>query len=127
MRYTEVDDNGKMTDQALRDQLTNHLMNSRAMELAHQRAFEEGRAGVLDRRSTTYFKAYATEEDKRRDELLIALLGTAGLGWEGDEFSADELRVTRQFLMNKALSIGGGTTEIQLNLVAKSLGLPQAS
>lgn len=127
LRYTEVDDNGKMIDWALRDQLTDHMMNSQAMGLAHRRAFEEGRAGVLDRRSTTYFKAYATEEDKRRDELLIALLGTAGLGWEGDEFSADELRVTRQFLMNKALSIGGGTTEIQLNLVAKSLGLPQAS
>ena len=37
--------------------------------------------------------------------------------------SEDELRVTRQFLMNKALSIGGGTTEVQLNLVAKTLGL----
>lgn len=126
LRYTEVDDSGKMTNNALRDQLTEHLMNAQAMALAHQRAFEEGRAGVLDRRSTTYFKAYATEEDKRRDELLVALLGSAALGWEGDEFSEDELRVARQFLMNKALTIGGGTTEIQLNLVAKSLGLPQA-
>jgi len=40
-----------------------------------------------------------------------------------DDFSADELQVPRQFLMNKALSIGGGTTEIQRNLVAKALGL----
>ena len=57
------------------------------------------------------------------DELLMALLGSAALGWEGDEFSEDELRLTRQFLMNKALSIGGGTTEVQLNLVARTLGL----
>jgi acyl-CoA dehydrogenase len=123
LRYTEVDDNGKMTDSTLRDQLTSHLMNAQAMGLAHQRAFEEGRAGVLDKRSTVYFKAYATEEDKRRDELLIALLGSAALGWEGNEFSEDELQVTRQFLLNKVLSIGGGTTEVQLNLVAKALGL----
>ncbi|MEH6551670.1 MAG: acyl-CoA dehydrogenase family protein [Pseudomonadales bacterium] len=124
LRYTALDENGRMKDSLLREQLTQHLMNSKAMALSHQRAFEEGRAGQLDRRSTSYFKAFATEEDKRRDELLVALLGSAGLGWEGDEFSEDELRVTRQFLMNKALSIGGGTTEIQLNLVAKALGLP---
>ena len=121
--YTDVDARGRMTDGVLRDQLTSHLMNTQAMGLAHQRAFEEGRAGVLDKRSTVYFKAYATEEDKRRDELLMALLGSAALGWEGDAFSEDELRLTRQFLMNKALSIGGGTTEVQLNLVAKTLGL----
>ncbi len=50
---------------------------------------------------------------------------SAGLGWEWDEFSATELQVTHQFLMNKALSIGGGTTEVQMNLVAKAIGLPQ--
>jgi acyl-CoA dehydrogenase len=125
LRYGGTNDEGKLSDPALRQQLTDHLMNTHAMGLAQQRAFEEGRAGVLDRRSTLYFKAFATEEDKRRDELLLAILGSAALGWEGEGFSADELRITRQFLMNKSLSIGGGTTEVQLNLIAKSLGLPQ--
>jgi acyl-CoA dehydrogenase len=54
---------------------------------------------------------------------LFGTFKRAALGWQGDAFSEDELRVTRQFLMNKALSIGGGTTEVQLNLVAKALGL----
>jgi alkylation response protein AidB-like acyl-CoA dehydrogenase len=124
-RYTELDDNGKIKDGTLREQLTDHLMNSQAMGLAQRRAFEEGMAGVMDKRSVTYFKAYATEEDQRRDELLLALLGSSALGWEGDEFTEDQLRIPRQFLMNKALTIGGGTTEVQLNLVAKALGLPQ--
>jgi alkylation response protein AidB-like acyl-CoA dehydrogenase len=114
-----------MLGPALRSQLTDHLMNTHAMGLAQQRAFEEARAGVLDKRSTLHFKASATEEDKRRDELLLAILGSAALGWEGEGFSQDELQITRQFLMNKSLSIGGGTTEVQLNLIAKSLGLPQ--
>jgi len=125
LRYTGTDESGKLDDPSLRSQLTDHLMNAQAMGLAQQRAFEEGRAGVLDRRSTLYFKAWATEEDKRRDELLLAILGSAALGWEGEAFSEDELQICRQFLMNKALSIGGGTTEIQLNLMAKALGLPQ--
>lgn len=122
--YAGVDASGKLADATLRSQLTDHLMNAQAMQLAQQRAFEEGRAGVLDKRSTLYFKARATEEDQRRDELLLALLGSAALGWEGEGFSDDELQVARQFLTNKALTIGGGTTEVQLNLIAKSLGLP---
>lgn len=123
-RYSPLSGDGKMRDPKLRDQLTEHLMNAQAMGLSHRRAFEEGMAGTLDKRSLSYFKAYATEEDKRRDELLIALLGSQGLGWEGEGFSDDEIQATRQFLMNKALSIGGGTTEVQMNLVAKALGLP---
>jgi acyl-CoA dehydrogenase len=123
-RYVGINEQGKIADPLLRDRLTEHLMNTQAMGLSHRRAFEEGMAGSLDKRSLSYFKAYATEEDKNRDELLLALLGSQGLGWEGDGFSDDELMATRQFLMNKALSIGGGTTEVQLNLIAKQLGLP---
>ena len=108
-----------------REEIANAIADQ-AMQLAQRRAFEEGRAGVLDKRSTLYFKAYATEEDQRRDELLLAILGTSGLGWEGEGFSEDELQVARQFLTNKSLTIGGGTTEIQLNVIAKALGLPQS-
>jgi alkylation response protein AidB-like acyl-CoA dehydrogenase len=123
-KFVGLDADGKLADAALRDMLTDHLMNTQAMQLSQQRAFEEGRAGVLDKRSTLYFKAWATEEDQRRDELLLALLGSAALGWEGEGFSADELQVAKQFLTNKSLTIGGGTTEVQLNLMAKALGLP---
>ncbi|MCB1675002.1 MAG: acyl-CoA dehydrogenase, partial [Halioglobus sp.] len=43
-------------------------------------------------------------------------------------FTADELAVTRGWLSSKVMSIGGGTTEIQLNVIAKRvLGLPSAS
>ena len=124
-KYVGLDQTGKLADPALRERVTNHLMNDQAIQLSQLRAFEEGRAGVLDKRSTLHFKASATEEDQRRDELLLAILGSAALGWEGEGFSDDEVQVARQFLTNKALTIGGGTTEIQLNLIAKALGLPQ--
>lgn len=125
-KYVGLDESGKLVDDSLRDKLTSHLMNTQAMQLSQQRAFEEGRAGVLDKRSTLYFKAWATEEDQNRDELLLALLGSSTLGWEGEGFSDDELQVCRQFLTNKALTIGGGTTEVQLNLIAKAMGLPSS-
>ncbi len=123
--YVGLGDGGRLQDNELRGQLTDHLMQTQAIQLAQQRAFEEGRAGVLDSRSTLHLKATATEEDQRRDELLLAILGSSALGWEGPGFSDDELQVGRQFLTNKSLTIGGGTTEVQLNLVAKALGLPR--
>jgi alkylation response protein AidB-like acyl-CoA dehydrogenase len=47
------------------------------------------------------------------------------VGWEGNGFSDRELNTTRQWLRSKANSIEGGTSEVQLNVIAKRvLGLP---
>lgn len=107
-----------------RDRISHHLMNHRCNDLAQRRAGEEARAGKLDQASTTWFKAYATEEDKRRDELYAAMMGNRAMAWSGGDFTDAELKMTRLFFLDKSLSIGGGTTEIQWNLVAKALGLP---
>ena len=124
--YLGVDEDGKLANPALRADLTRHLMNARAMQLSHARAFEEGMAGVIDMNSVSYFKAAGTEEDKRGEELRIAMMGSAGLGWEGEGFDQErELNATRKLLESKVYSLGGGTTEVQWNVVAKKLGLPE--
>jgi alkylation response protein AidB-like acyl-CoA dehydrogenase len=56
---------------------------------------------------------------------LLSALGSQALGWEGEGFENDELAVTREWLRSKANSIEGGTSEVQLNVIAKRvLGLP---
>ena len=71
-------------------------------------------------------KYVGTECTKEREETLIAMLGTQGLGWEGEGFNDDELLATRGWLFSKALSIAGGSSEVQLNIIAKRiLGLPE--
>ena len=71
------------------------------------------------------FKLYGTEMNKRRYELLVKVLGSQALGWEGDGFNARELGTTREWLRSKGNSIEGGTSEVQLNIIAKRvLGLP---
>jgi alkylation response protein AidB-like acyl-CoA dehydrogenase len=51
-------------------------------------------------------------------------MGHQGLGWDGEGFAKDELRETRAWLRSKGNSIEGGTSEINLNVVAKRvLGL----
>jgi alkylation response protein AidB-like acyl-CoA dehydrogenase len=51
------------------------------------------------------------------------------LGWDNagghEEFSAEELAFTHRWLVSKTIAIAGGTSEIQLNIIAKRvLGLP---
>ena len=71
------------------------------------------------------FKLYGTEQNKKRYELLMKSMGSQMLGWEGDAFSAEELDITRAWLRTKANSIEGGTSGVQLNIIAKRvLGLP---
>lgn len=116
---------GKLVDSALRDRLVQHDMNSRALGLTHARAFEERLHGVADPGVPLMMKYVGTEEEKRKKELLVALMGNQGLGWEGGGFSEQELLATRGMLFSKALSIAGGTSEVQLNIIAKrALGLP---
>ena len=100
-------------------------MQMHALGLTHARGFEERQQGVQGD-SALIMKYVGTELEKLRGELLLALLGSAGLGWEGPGFNETELAALRQWAMSKTLTIAGGTSEIQLNIIAKrALGLPQ--
>lgn len=116
------DEHGRIVDPALRDLLTRQLMNDRAFEFTSKRAMSGGdaAAGVA-----SMLKYYGTEQNKRKLELLMKFAGSAGLAWEGEEFSDDDLALCRYWLRSKGNSIEGGTSEVQLNVIAKRvLGLP---
>ena len=116
---------GKIADPATRDAVVRQKMDSHAFGLTLQRTTEEAKAGQGMGAASSIFKYYGTELNKRRNELIIEVLGTQGLGWEGDSFSANELSATRSWLRSKGNSIEGGTTEVQLNVISKRvLGLP---
>jgi alkylation response protein AidB-like acyl-CoA dehydrogenase len=88
--------------------------------LTLQRARETREQGL-----SSMFKLLGTELSKRRKELRVAIAGYQGLGWEGPGFAAEDLQYTRDWLRSRANSIEGGTSEIQLNIIAKRvLGLP---
>ena len=74
---------------------------------------------------TSMFKVYGTELNMRRQELMVRIRGPQSLGWEGPGYEDDELEQTRDWLRSRGNSIEGGTSEIQLNIIAKRvLGLP---
>jgi alkylation response protein AidB-like acyl-CoA dehydrogenase len=115
---------GRVADVRLRDRIAQQEMDAQAFQLTRRRAAEEAKSGTPGPASAM-FKYYGTELNKRKFELLLQCAGTQALGWEGDDFSGEELRITREWLRSKANSIEGGTSEIQLNIIAKRvLGLP---
>lgn len=116
---------GCIADPILRDHIAAYSVDAHAFQLTRRRAAEEAESGAPPGPLSAMFKYYATELNKRRYEMLLEGEGFQGLGWEGAGFTDDELRFTREWLRSKANTIEGGTSEIQLNIIAKRvLGLP---
>jgi len=116
---------GRLSDPVLRDSVTQVEMDRLAFSATLQRSSDSAKAGQGPGHTASMFKYYGTELNKRKYEAMMSLLGTNGLGWEGDGFTPESLGVTREWLRSKGNSIEGGTSEIQLNVIAKRvLGLP---
>ncbi len=115
----------QIADPILRDAIAQSEMDSRAFALTVQRSRDAAKAGQQLGPETSMFKVYGTELNKRRTELVVRIAGPQGLGWEGEGFDARELTHTRDWLRARGNSIEGGTSEIQLNIIAKRvLALP---
>ena len=116
---------GKLSDPVLRQDILKHRMNDAAYRITLARTQEQSASGLAPGAESSFFKYYGTEQNKARYELLLRIFGTQALGWQAPGFSDAQLRVTREWLRSKANSIEGGTSEVQLNILAKRvLGLP---
>ena len=123
-RYVGEHEN-RIADAHVRNRVIAHKMNGAAFGLTLQRAAEESRLSTGPSATSSLFKLYGTEHNKDRFDVMLEIQGTASLGWEGDGFTDRELATTREWLRSRANSIEGGTSEVQLNIIAKRvLGLP---
>lgn len=119
------EENGRIADPSIRADVCNHRINDKAFQLTLSRSIDEAKAGNPDGNLASFFKYYGTEQNKRKYERLLEIMGIQAVGWEGQMFSDREIGTTRQWLRSKANSIEGGTSEVQLNVIAKRvLGLP---
>jgi len=125
LKYLGKTADGKIDNASVRDNVLAHRINDKAFSLTMQRSVDESKTGASPGALSSMFKYYGTEQNKGKYELLLDILGTQSLGWSGDDFTDDELGTTRAWLRSKANSIEGGTSEVQLNIIAKRvLGLP---
>lgn len=117
------DASGALDDSALRQRIAHYQLDAAAFSATMRRVQDEARAGQGLGAASSIFKYYGTELNKRRNDLNLAIHGENALGWEGEAY--DGGRLVRDWLRSRGNSIEGGTSEIQLNIIAKRvLGLP---
>jgi alkylation response protein AidB-like acyl-CoA dehydrogenase len=118
-------ENGRVSDPIVRDRVTQIEIDQLCMDLTLSRSREGIKIGKPPGPETSIFKLYGTELNQRRRELMMQIAGPQGLGWEGPGFAPEELALTRDWLRSRGNTIEGGTSEVQLNIIAKNvLGLP---
>ncbi len=114
-------ENDRLCDPELRVRLAEYAMDAKCYELTVDRVSKASRPGP----ESSILKVVGSEVKQRRWELAMEIAGPAGLGWDGPGFDARELQNTRDWLRSRANSIEGGSSEIQMNVIAKRvLGLP---
>ncbi len=117
--------NGILSDSILRSKVAKFEMDEAIFDYTIERIIDEAKAGNNSGALSSFFKYYGTELNISRYELMLALQGYDGLAWEGE--ASNEGQLARLFCRTKGNSIEGGTSEIQLNIIAKRiLGLPSS-
>ncbi len=120
-----ADTSGRLANSILRPTIARYQLDTLAFGATMARVGDEAKAGQGLGAASSIFKYYGTELNKRRNELNLAVGGEVALGWEGEAYRDGV--ISRDWLRSKGNSIEGGTSEVQLNIVAKRvLGLPDA-
>ena len=115
-------DGAVLSDAMLRTDIVRHEIDAWAFGLTMERVKDEAKAGQGVGALSSMLKYYGTELNKSRQELLMSVGGSDSLAWEDD--AGDQ---SRAWLRSRANSIEGGTSEINLNIIAKRvLQLPGA-
>ena len=128
------DDGGRIADPLIRDRIAALEIRSGAPR-PHDATCEGQRPGRAEAGARVVdFKLAGTELNQRRRDLHCAILGPQALGWESEPseggtagYAPEELKATLDSLRSRGNTIVGGTSEIQLDIIAKRvLGLPDA-
>lgn len=114
-----LDEAGRLADSVLRARIAEFEADEAACRLTVERIGDLMRAGEGHPAMSSMLKYYGSELNKRRWELMMAIHGIDALEWESQRSMGGAL--ARTWLRTKANSIEGGTSEIQLNIVARRI------
>jgi len=116
---------GPIDDPLLRAEIAAFDVDSLAFAAMSERFIDQLKAGASHPAFPSVMKYAGTELNKRRHGLVMAAGGSDALEW--DSAGSGGGKAPREWLRTKANSIEGGTSEIQLGIVAKHiLRLPGA-
>ena len=114
-----ADADGRLDDPMLRTRIAELEVDLMAFQLSMERVGDQVKARQVSPAIASMLKYYGSELNKRRHELAMAAGGSDALEWESER--SHHGGAARDWLRTKANSIEGGTSEIQLNIIAKHL------
>ncbi|MFZ4066544.1 MAG: acyl-CoA dehydrogenase family protein, partial [Phenylobacterium sp.] len=127
-KYVGEDGRGRIADGDLRTRMIRHIMDARVHSLTLARAAAEARGASGATNAASVLKNSATNVAQIRQEMVLEIMGHQGLGWDGEAFTGQEIEAVRGWLSGRAMSIYGGSSEVQNNIISKRiLGLPDTT
>ena len=115
----------KPSDPLLRAEIAAFDVDALAFQAMSERFTALWKASEAHPASPSMMKYVGTELNKRRNALVMAAGGSDALEWDSERTKHG--KAARDWLRSKGNSIEGGTSEVQLNIVAKHiLRLPAA-
>jgi acyl-CoA dehydrogenase len=106
-------------DPLLRADVARFDVDAMAFRAMSERFIDELKAGRAHPAQPSMMKYAGTELNKARHELVMAAGGSNALEWESER--SNNGKSAREWLRTKANSIEGGTSEIQLGIIAKRI------
>lgn len=115
-----------LDDPVMRDKLVEFMMEAQSLKLCSER----GRIAPLNQDHPMGLplssKLMMTEFARRASEFAMSMLGAKGAYYVGDEQAVDGGYWARSYLNAFSATIGGGTSQIQHNIIGEHvLGLPK--
>jgi len=118
--------NGGAPDPVTRQRLADLHIESEVLRLIRLRTVSARVRGLEPGPEASVRKALADEHGQKVMAMAVELAGTHGLLADRGPFAADTAEWAAGYLYSRALTIGGGTSEVQRNIIAERvLGLPR--
>ena len=110
---------GRLANTLLRSDVIRWEIDAAAFAMTAERVTDEVKSGQGVGATSAMLKYYGTELNKRRYEVMMKLHGNDAMEWASG--ASNEGWLPRTWLRTKGNSIEGGTSEIQLNIIAKNI------
>jgi alkylation response protein AidB-like acyl-CoA dehydrogenase len=117
---------GGVADAMLRQKLASLYIEQEVLRLIRLRTVSARVRGLEPGPEVSVRKALADEHGQHVMALAVELAGTDGLVLDRGPFGSDDATWAKGYLYSRALTVGGGTSEVQRNIIGERvLGLPR--
>jgi alkylation response protein AidB-like acyl-CoA dehydrogenase len=111
----------------VRLELADRLVEANVATMLSYRVVHLQNIGMIPNYEASLAKLFSSELGQRIARTTMKMIGTYGLSWDPEsEYSPNRGQYPRSYLQSVASTIGGGTSEIQRNIIAqRGMGMPR--